>query len=65
MHLFHFPGETVKFEKKYKSGDVDDVIIKCHGKIIEGTKISGNWWISGHRRMRGTFFMWNKDYEVS
>ena len=35
MHLFHFPGETVKFEKKYKSGDADDVVM---GKSLKGQK---------------------------
>jgi len=57
-------GDTIKFEKKYKDESNGEVLIKCHGKVIEGTKISGNWWISGQKRMRGTFFMWNRDYEI-
>ena len=65
---FHYSysllGNTVKFEKRYKENNDDNVIIKMAGKIVEGTKITGKWWSPGHKRLRGTFFMWNKQYEV-
>ena len=56
-------GETIKFEKSYNDGS--NLVIKYHGKAIEGTKISGNWWVPGEKRLHGTFFMWNKEYEVN
>ncbi|XP_065657223.1 uncharacterized protein LOC100206310 isoform X3 [Hydra vulgaris] len=55
-------GETIKFEKSYNDGS--NSIIKYHGKVIEATKISGNWWVPGENRLHGIFFMWNKEYEI-
>ena len=57
-------GQTIKLEKRYMEGGPEDGKIKYHGKIIEGTKISGKWWVPGKARLRGTFFMWYRDYEV-
>lgn len=57
-------GDTMKFEKQYNAQSSGDPNIKYQGKIIDGTKVSGYWWLPGQKRLRGSFFMWNRDYEV-
>ena len=52
----------VTFEKTYHNGDKDT--IKYSGKVIEATRIVGNWWVPDNKRYRGTFYMWNKAYEL-
>lgn len=57
-------GDTMKFEKQYNAQSSGDPNIKYQGKIIDGTKVSGYWWLPGQKRLRGSFFMWNRDYEI-
>ena len=54
----------VKFKKQYNSSPSRNGDIYYSGKIISGSRITGNWWVPGKKRLFGTFFMWNKDYEV-
>ena len=54
-----------KFKKQYNSSPSRNGDIHYSGKIISGSRIMGNWWVPGKKRLFGTFFMWNKDYEVS
>eukprot|EP00112_Aurelia_sp_Birch-Aquarium-sp1_P014623 Seg3171.3 transcript_id=Seg3171.3/GoldUCD/mRNA.D3Y31 product="Transmembrane prolyl 4-hydroxylase" protein_id=Seg3171.3/GoldUCD/D3Y31 len=57
-------GDTVKFQKSYSSAQGKDADIKYSGKIISGSRILGNWYVPDKKRLFGTFFMWNKDYEM-
>lgn len=55
-------GDQISFDKTYSNGDKN--FIKYTGKVIEHTKIEGNWWVPGNKRYRGTFYMWNREYEL-
>lgn len=55
----------MKFKKKYRNSLSSNGDINYSGKIIAGSRILGNWWVHGKKRLFGNFFMWNKDYEVS
>jgi len=57
-------GNMVKFIKQYNSSPSRNGDIYYSGKIISGSRITGNWWVPGKKRLFGTFFMWNKDYEL-
>ncbi|EDO48200.1 predicted protein [Nematostella vectensis] len=55
----------VRFRKRYVDMRPEEPVhtIKYAGRIKGGSTIEGLWWVPGHPRMHGKFFMYYKKYD--